>query len=240
MTQGLERTLNRMWGYSTCTRTTINAEDASSNFYTKFFTIDTSDLSRVVCPLLYINSIYNAITDSIENSNVLDKIVIPIELNATYIQEVKTIDSALKYIFDTGGTAIVAVKNKNEIFYGNKHLLLDSNFRILFMSCITIDFSSTDYLVKDFTIKIRPSLLVNQHTNVEKAIMKKLLPYYITTADNHPSLYYKGMYYIGAPSISFEPLSNITITSTIQTNSPYSILDRELPNLVASMKKYDR
>ena len=238
MTQGLERTLNRMWGCGTCNRTNINAEDASSNFYTKFFTIDTSDLSRVVCPLLYINSIYNAITSSIGYSNVPDKIVIPIELNATYIHEVKTIDSALKYIFDTGGTTIVAVKNKNEIFYGNKHLLLDSDFRILFMSCITIDFSGVDYQIKDFTIKIRPSLLVNQRTNVEKAIMKKLLPYYITNAYNHPCLGYKGMSYIEAPSISFEPLSNITITSTIQINSPYSILDRELPNLVASMK-YD-
>lgn len=238
MTQGLERTLNRMWGCGTSIKSVINAEDASSNFYTKFFTIDTSDLSRVVCPLLYINSIYNAITDSIENSNVPDKIIIPIELNATYIKEVKTIDSALKYIFDSGGTIIESVKNKNEIFYGNKHLLLDSNFRILFMSCITIDFSSTNYQVKDFTIKIRPSLLVNQHTNVEKAIMKKLLPYYITTAYNHPYLSYKGMTYTGAPSVSFEPLSNITITSTIQINYPYSILDRELPNLVASMK-YD-
>lgn len=238
MTQGLERTLNRMWGCGTCNRTNINAEDASSNFYTKFFTIDTSDLSRVVCPLLYINSIYNAITSSIGYSNVPDKIVIPIELNATYIHEVKTIDSALKYIFDTGGTTIEAVKNKNEIFYGNKHLLLDSDFRILFMSCITIDFSGVDYQIKDFTIKIRPSLLVNQHTNVEKAIMKKLLPYYITNACNHPNLNYKGMSYIGAPSISFEPLNNITITSTVQINSPYSILDRELPNLVASMK-YD-
>ena len=196
MTQGLERTLNRMWGCGTSIKSVINAEDASSNFYTKFFTIDTSDLSRVVCPLLYINSIYNAITDSIENSNVPDKIIIPIELNATYIHEAKTIDSALKYIFDTGGTTIEAVKNKNEIFYGNKHLLLDSDFRILFMSCITIDFSGVDYQIKDFTIKIRPSLLVNQHTSVEKAIMKKLLPYYIATACNHPCLSYKGMSYI--------------------------------------------
>ena len=57
--------------------------------------------------------------------------------------------TALKYIFDTGGTTIVAVKNKNEIFYGNKHLLLDSDFRILFMSCITIDFSGVDYQIKD-------------------------------------------------------------------------------------------
>jgi hypothetical protein len=233
MTQGLENALWRMTNRTgEQSRSYICNDDNNPLLYSRFFTVDVSNRSDILCPLYCLNHVCSILRQDIT----VDKIVIPLNIvdRGYYDREFRTIDSALKYVFDRNDNSLGVFQStvKEETFYGCKNLLLDKNFDILFMPCIKLDW--TNQVFKDLMIIIDYLLLYGPTSIVSKAVMKKLLPYYISKIMICEDF---GMRIDKTPSVLFTNLRGInTINSTKITDAqPYDILNSEITNLVNSI-----
>lgn len=232
MTQGLERVLARFIdNLDEGNRTKISVED-DPFLYKYYFTVDISNLSDILCPLFCINHIRRVIDNDILQEEHTSNIVIPMQFD-TSDRTFKTIDSALKYMFESGNAlSLVKIDFKNEVFYGNKNLILADNFIPIFMVCARYDAITRQF--KEIVVVVEETLLINLDSTVEKAIMKKLLPYYIER-----NMYYNydriiSCPFEGQPSVLFTHIKNM-VTTNRTLGEPYVLLENNLQTLIDSI-----
>ena len=214
----------------------VISNDENESIYTNFLTVDVSNQSDILCPLYCLDHVCKVLTNSNNEEIPINEIVIPLNIvDDNYRnREYKTIDSALKYVFDRTDNSLGVFKSmiKEETFYGCRNLLLDNNFNILFMPCVKMNFTEQEF--KDFIIVVDYNLLDSPTAIVNKAIMKKLIPYYITKIIDYSAC---GMNIEKTPSVFFTNMRRInstTSTGLAQTH-PYDILNTELQNLINSI-----
>ena len=235
MTQGLENALYRMRNRVEAGKGVIYNEENES-IYTNFLTVDVSNQSDILCPLYCLDHVCKILTNSNHDEIPIDEVIIPLNIvdDNYYAREFKTIDSALKYVFDRTDNSMGVFKSviKEEVFYGCRNLLLDNNLDILFMPCVKMDFTEQEF--KDFIIVVDYNLLDSPTAIVSKAIMKKLIPYYISKIIDYNAC---GMNIEKTPSVFFTNMRGInSITSERLADAhPYDILNTELHNLVNSI-----
>lgn len=232
MTQGLERALARfIYNPGEGNRTIISVEN-DPFLYKNYFTVDISNRSDILCPLFCINHIRQVINDDIRQEEHTSNIIIPIQFDPS-CQTFKTIDSALKCMFESpNALSLIKIDFKNEVFYGTKNLILADNFIPLFMVCVRYDAIAKQF--KELMVVVEENLLINLNSAVEKAIMKKLLPYYL----RRPICYSSGPIidcdFEGQPSVLFTHMRNI-VTTGRTLNEPYILLENNLPTLLNSI-----
>ena len=235
MTQGLENALYRMINSAGADKEVIY-NDENESIYTNFLTVDVSNQLDILCPLYCLDHVCKVLTNSNNEEIPINEVVIPLNVvdDGYYSRGFKTIDSALKYVFDRTDNSLGVFKSiiKEETFYGCKNLLLDNNFDILFMPCVKMNFTEREF--KDLIVVVDYNLLDSPTTIVSKVIMKKLIPYYITKIINYS---FCGMNVEKTPSVFFTNMRgiNTAVSKRLADTPPYDILNTELQNLINSI-----
>ena len=235
MTQGLENALYRMRNRVETDKGVIY-NDENESIYTNFLTVDVSNQLDILCPLYCLDHVCKVLTNSNNEEISINEVVVPLNvIDENYRnRDFKTIDSALKYVFDRTDNSLGVFKSiiKEETFYGCRNLLLDNNFDILFMPCVKMNFTEQEF--KDFIIVVDYNLLDSPTAIVSKAIMKKLIPYYITKIIDYSAC---GMNIEKTPSVFFTNMRgiNTAVSKRLADTPPYDILNTELQNLINSI-----
>ena len=234
MTQGLKNALYRTINIVEANKGVVY-NDENESIYTNFLTVDVSNQLDILCPLYCLDHVCKVLTNSNNEGISINEVVVPLNIvDGNYHRVFNTIDSALKYVFDRTDNSLGIFRSivKEETFYGCRNLLLDNNFDILFMPCVKINFTEQEF--KDFIIVVDYNLLDSPTAIVSKAIMKKLIPYYITKIIDYSAC---GMNIEKTPSVFFTNMRGInstTSTRLVQAH-PYDILNTELQNLINSI-----
>lgn len=166
----------------------------SNNVYKHFFTLDLSKDDVIDIPIYC-----RAIVESTMKSNVTypflpqtSKIIIPLYVNSE-IQHRRTADSIIKYFFNSVSfekRLVKVVTNKDEVYYGGPGLILDKNFNPILLCTVRaekevgID-NKTYYSYTKVVIKVSPSVFTCNTGLLEKNILKKVIPLYITNPVNY-------------------------------------------------------
>lgn len=127
------------------------------------------------------------IRDGIGSHSVGD-LVVPLTVLST--QTRRTVDSILKYFFETIGRSYFhilglkkAVTNKGEIYYGAPGLILNNDFEPLVIGMTEYDRGESSGIFNRHVLKINPNVFVSEGL-LEKAIIKKLIPFYTRNSIN--------------------------------------------------------
>lgn len=160
------------------------------NLFKHFFTIDISNEDSIEVPVFGRNIIegYLRTKSMVAANNAVKKVVIPLFSNCSPITR-RTSDSIItEFFFKTTFTNRLKkiTTNKGEVYYGNRGIILDSSFNILFLGTLTckkLDEDSTNlYCYTESFIHISPKVFLNKTGLLEKAILNKIIPYYLTTS----------------------------------------------------------
>lgn len=159
------------------------------NLFKHFFTVDISNEDNIEVPVFGRNIIegYLRTKSMVAANNAVKKVVIPLFSNCSPITR-RTSDSIItEFFFKTIFTNRLkkVTTNKGEVYYGNRGIILDSSFNILFLGTLTCkkldEDSTTLYCYTKSFIHISPKVFLNKTGLLEKAILNKIIPYYLTT-----------------------------------------------------------
>lgn len=232
MTQGLTRALARMVNtLGEGNKTAIFVEDDPS-LYTTYLTVDISDSFDMLCPLFCIKHVFQVVSTDIERGGDTDNIAVHLQLHRND-RDFKTIDSALKYIFESNlPLSLEKISCKNEVFYGNRNLILTEDLQPIFMVCARCN--AITRKINEIIVAVDTELLTNADSAIKKAIMKKLIPYYVGYILHYDHNSVIDSDFEGTPSILFTHINNIRTTKELSA-SPYNILENNLQTLIDSI-----
>lgn len=160
------------------------------DLFKHFLTVDISNEDSIEVPVFGRNIIegYLRTKSMVATNNAVKKIVIPLFSNCSPITR-RTSDSIITEFFSKATFANRLKKvttNKGEVYYGNRGIILDSSFNILFLctlTCKKLEEDSTNlYCYKESFIRISPKVFLDKTGLLEKAILNKIIPYYLTTS----------------------------------------------------------
>lgn len=122
------------------------------------------------------------------------ELVAPI-LRQNHINSERTADSILKLFFESPiQYGMVYVKTNKDIeYYGGTGYIFDVNFNPIFFATMVghYDIETTSNVVKGYTwtecrVYLHPSIIIDSSDLVSKGIMKKVLPYLLSSRDVFP------------------------------------------------------
>ena len=235
MTQGLENALYRtLNGLRQNVRPNIHVNDVPHD-YLLYIIVDTSDKTRIECPLSHVQSIIKTLDRQPE----LNKIIIPLQSKDYYYRdEAKSIDSAFKIIFESieGYTIRRAIIN-DLTFYGLPGMLFDTDFNPLMSITVELNYrNGEDISFSNYTVNIPPQVYFKDD-KISKGIIKKLMPYYMAkpftscfnTRARDESF---------SPIVTFKPITNIKNNYNVSINegiNPKDILSNSIQTLRNSL-----
>ena len=177
----------------TSTETTLD----NHNAFNRLFVIDVSS-NEIEVPVFAKSAVEHVVRSKLEfpSINNVDKIVIPMYVN-TYNQSRRTIDSIVSDFFlrtDFNQRLQKVTTSKGEVYYGGKGIILDKDFNILFLCtivCRKIEYR--DRQVMSYykpMIHVSPQVFLRGDSLINKAILKKVIPFYISHNINTVGTHY--------------------------------------------------
>lgn len=116
----------------------------------------------------------------------IQKVVIPLYVNS-YNQNRRTADSIINEFFSRVSFSRRLQKvttNKGEVYYGGRGIIFDGNFKPLIlcsMLCRKEECRSNEYMgYYKPIIRVSPEVFLNETSLINKTILKKIIPYYLT------------------------------------------------------------
>lgn len=153
------------------------------NVYNKLFVLDISSdnfeipvfMRGAVETKLFCNN--NCSTDRTDYK----KVVIPLYSNCYSIVG-KTADSIITKLFSCSYNSRIckAFTSSNEIYYGGKGLILDKDFTPLLMCSIKYVNDNSRLRYYQPILHVSPKVFVNDTSMIEKSIVRKVIPFYLT------------------------------------------------------------
>lgn len=115
-----------------------------------------------------------------------DRLVIPLFVGSDYIRPVSMAGSILDYLGKTGWSErLRGVRtSKGEIYYGCSGLILDKDFKPLFVATFTISYTDSMFEIQQANCRIPHRVFSIQEDILPKTIYKKFIPLYGTTPIN--------------------------------------------------------
>lgn len=142
--------------------------------FTKFISIDlTGDLFEI--PALYVLPALH-----VRNLG-YDKLVIPLDLSSTSFKKISMASSILYSVgaFTHSNGLLKIITSKENIYYGNRGIILDENFNPLFLTTYVIEKADTNsYKVRQVNCRVPHEVFQRQDEVIPKTIYKKLIPLY--------------------------------------------------------------
>lgn len=161
-----------------------------NNIFKGFITVDLNSDSIEIPSFakLSIERLYQKRNSNIDNCS----IVIPLFCGNSYTRS--SSDTILKDFFTKTyftDKLYKIVNKKGETYYGNKGIIFDEDFNLLFLCTIFCtkkqNNNKVSYIYDKSNIYIHPKVFINNDGSMEKIIVKKLLPFYLSNTLKRPS-----------------------------------------------------
>lgn len=168
-----------------------------NNAFNRFFTVDISS-DKIEVPIFARSVIEDTVTQNLIHDHLPDqqikKVVVPLYTNCIS-QKKRTSDSIIKEFFtktDFTKRLQKIITNKGEVYYGGRGIIMDKDFNILILytlKCKKVNNNGhKEMSYYKPIIHIGPQVFLNQGL-VEKAIVNKIIPWYITHGIVPPTLW---------------------------------------------------
>lgn len=157
-----------------------------NNVFSKMLVVDVSS-DEIEVPVFAKSDIEDIIADKIEFGDNFNKVIVPLYILQDYPMSKRTIDSVLDLFFrytqfEHGLVPIVTPKGDR--YYGNKGIILDSEYKPVMFLCLKgRKVVENELVYMDYyksVIYINPKLLLSPASSIEKSILKKVVPYFLT------------------------------------------------------------
>lgn len=166
-----------------------NAETAldNHNAFNKLFVIDVSS-DEIEVPVFARSVVESVVRDKLQFPHIThaSKIVIPMYVN-TYNKSMRTADSIVKTFFSRVSFSQRLQKvttNKGEVYYGGKGIILDKDFNILLLCtivCKRMEYRGMQMMsYYKPMIHVSPQVFLRGEGLVDKSILKKIIPFYVS------------------------------------------------------------
>ena len=175
------------------TETTLD----NHNVFNRLFVIDVSS-DEIEVPVFAKPAVESVISVKLEfpHTTHTSKIVIPMYVN-TYNQQRRTADSIVSDFFsrvDFNRRLQKVTTNKGEVYYGGRGIILDKDFNILLLCTIVCKkMEYRDRQVMSYykpMIHVSPQVFLRGDSLINKAILKKVIPFYISHNINTVGTHY--------------------------------------------------
>lgn len=202
--------------------------------YSHYFQFTVEDYTDILCPLFCLEEVVKSLSggDYTEPTNIVIPLSIPFIGNCY-----RTIDTALARGLSRQNYILERACIKDEYFYVKRGLILDKDFTILYMPCIR--YNAVDNAIKEYNIVTLVDLRVlNQVSNISKALMKRVLPYY---ANNYYKFYIDKLdtEVVADSSILFKHMDKIISCSSIENCDSQELLINSIPTIINSIENAD-
>ena len=157
------------------------------NAFNKLFVIDVSS-DEIEIPVFAKSAVESVIRDNLKypEKHHVNKLVIPMYVN-TYTSSKRTADSIVMDFFSKTNfnqKLQKVVTNKEEVYYGNKGIILDKDFNILFLctlACKKIEYRNRQLMsYYKPIIHVSPQVFLRSDSLIDKSILKKIIPFYVS------------------------------------------------------------
>lgn len=156
------------------------------NAFDRMFVVDVSS-DEIEVPMFAKAVIEDVVVQNMSRGTSFQKVVIPLYVN-TYNQTRRTADSIINEFsrVSFNNRLQKVTTNKGEVYYGGRGIILDGNFKPLILCsvlCKKEKFRSNEYM--DYykpIIRINPEVFLNETGLINKTILKKIIPFYLTHA----------------------------------------------------------
>lgn len=154
------------------------------NAFDRMFVVDISS-DEIEVPMFAKAVIEDVVVQNMTRDTSVQKVVIPLYVN-TYNQARRAADSIINEFsrVSFNNRLQKVTTNKGEVYYGGRGIILDGNFKPLILCsvlCKKEEFRSSEYM--DYykpIIRINPEVFLNETGLINKTIIKKIIPFYLT------------------------------------------------------------
>lgn len=181
----LNRIFTRSGGYNRESILGLNVTFDKHNVLSRMLVVDVSS-DEVEVPVVAKSLVESVITDNLIYSNNIQKVVVPLYVNSRN-QSRRTADSIINDFFTRTMFRHRLQKvttNKGEVYYGNRGIILDKDFKPLILCsvlCKKVEDESRLYMDYYKTIvHVSPEVFLNETGLINKHILKKVIPFYLT------------------------------------------------------------
>jgi len=150
-----------------------------NNIFNVFITFSLEG-NIIEVPSVYRNEVINALNKNLSAHNPTNykRMVIPTYVFNDRVEIKRTADALITRLFSSNYSLMKVIDGKNNVYYGCAGLIMDKDFKPLFMSTINIDCSQikerNKFLITQLNIRINPTIFDSSNT-LEKMIIKKLI-----------------------------------------------------------------
>ena len=164
----------RYFNFGSYSSVTLNLVDGKP--FSHFLIIDISG-EEFEAPAYFINLAIQAKRDG------YNKLCIPMFVNSTFSKELSMVPTILNYFSTCSWSERLKVvkTKKDELYYGMPGLLLDKDFKILFLTTVTVRVHEDSITLTKASCRIPYEIFERQDELMPKAIYKKLIPMYATS-----------------------------------------------------------
>lgn len=157
------------------------------NAFNKLFVIDVSS-NEIEVPAFARLAVEHVVSDNLKFPYIThtSKIVIPMYVN-TYSQSRSTADSIVRGFFSKvnfNQRLQKVTTSKGEVYYGGKGIILDKDFNILLLCTIVCRRmkNSGEQVMSYYkpTIHVSPQVFLKSKGLIDKFILKKIIPFYVS------------------------------------------------------------
>lgn len=178
---------------STYTEPYIKNPLIRQDVFSKYFVIE-SENGNFEIPMfvktIVEDKLVNMVIDDILKLDEI-KIIIPLYCNSE-IQHKRVFNSMIKSLFSTSSyrKRMVCIKRNDEIIYGNRGILLDKDFNIMFLCTAECKKDGNFFKYTKLKVYINPLTFQHQDDFLNKQIIKTLIPFYLNTTIDRVSSNY--------------------------------------------------
>ena len=186
-------------------------DGGSESIFGNILTVDVKKQGLFEIPTL----IENKVSDGISNC---DTIYMPIG-HTSNIMSKRSVPSIL-FSFDQQSAKFATINtSKDERYYGCRGLILNSEFKIIFITTVEGYINSAgNFKPVRYICRIPPRTFINTSGLLEKAICKKFIPYLTSL---NITIYYDGSHHVyKKPTIIVEDCDRFLIKPTVPTAIP--------------------
>ena len=167
--------------------TNIETTLDNHNVFNRLFVIDVSS-DEIEVPVFAKSAVESVVRDKLGFPHVshVNKIIIPMYVN-TYTQSRRTADSIVGEFFSRvnfNQRLQKVITNKGEVYYGSKGIILDKDFNILLLctlACRRMEYRGRQVMsYYKPIIHVSPQVFLRGEGLIEKSILKKIIPFYIS------------------------------------------------------------
>lgn len=186
-------------------------DGGSESIFGNILTADVKKQGLFEIPTL----IENKVSDGISNC---DTIYMPIG-HTSSIMSKRSVSPILFSFYQQSATLATINTSKDERYYGCRGLILNSEFKIIFITTVEGYINSDgNFKPVRYICRIPPRTFINTNGLLEKAICKKFIPY---LASLNITIYYDGLHCeYKKPTIIIEDCDRFLIKPTVPTAIP--------------------